>query len=40
MGNALMPIEGLFLQIVKGMRRYETATIKTVRKKLWVETLM
>ena len=43
MGSALMPIEGLFLLlasiqaqiIVKGirMRRNETATIKTVRKK-------
>ena len=35
-GSALMPIEGLFLQarvIVKGIRRNETATIKTVRKK-------
>ena len=41
MGSALMPIEGLFplpasMQarvIVKGIRRDETATIKTVRKK-------
>ena len=41
MGSALMPIEGLFLlpgsiqaqTILKGMRRNETATIKTVRKK-------
>ena len=41
MGSALMPIEGLFLLlasiqaqiIVKGIRRNETATIKTVRKK-------
>ena len=41
MGSALMPIEGLFLPlasiqarvIVKGIRRNETATIKTVRKK-------
>ena len=41
MGRALMPIEGLFLLlasiqaqiIVKGIRRNETATIKTVRKK-------
>ena len=40
-GIALMPIEGLFLPlasiqaqiIVKGIRRNETATIKTVRKK-------
>ena len=39
MGSALMPIEGLFLLlasiqaqiIVKGIRRNETATIKTVR---------
>ena len=41
MGSALMPIEGVFLllasvqaqMIVKGIRRNETATIKTVRKK-------
>ena len=41
MGSTLMPIEGLFLLlasiqaqiIVKGTRRNETATIKTVRKK-------
>ena len=41
MGGAFMPIEGLFLLpasiqaqiIVKGIRRNETATIKTVRKK-------
>ena len=41
MGSALMPIEGLFLLlasiqaqiIVKEIRRNETATIKTVRKK-------
>ena len=41
MGSALMPIEGLFLLpasiqaqiIVKGIRRNETATIKTARKK-------
>ena len=41
MGIALMPIEGLFLllastqeqMIAKGIRRNETATIKTVRKK-------
>ena len=41
MGSALMAIEDLFLVlasiqaqiIVKGMRRNETATIKTVRKK-------
>ena len=41
MGSALKPIEGLFLLlasiqaqiIVKGIRRNETATIKTVRKK-------
>ena len=41
MGNALMPIEGLFLLlasiqaqiIVKEIRRNETATIKIVRKK-------
>ena len=41
MGSALMPIEGLFLLlaaiqaqvIVKGIRRNETATIKTTRKK-------
>ena len=41
MGSTLMPIEGLFLLlasiqaqiIVKGIRRNETATIKTVRKK-------
>ena len=41
MGSALMPIEGLFLLlasiqaqiIVKGIRRNETATIKTERKK-------
>ena len=41
MVSALMPIEGLFLLlasiqaqiIVKGIRRNETATIKTVRKK-------
>ena len=41
MGSALMPIEDLFLPpasiqaqiIVKGTRRNETATIKTVRKK-------
>ena len=41
MGSALMPIEGLFLLlasiqariIVKGIRRNEKATIKTVRKK-------
>ena len=40
-GSALMPIEGLFLLpasiqaqvIVKGIRRNETATIKTLRKK-------
>ena len=40
MGSASMSIEGLFLLlasiqaqiIVKGMRRNETATIKTVRK--------
>ena len=40
-GSALMPIEGLFLQlasiqaqiIVKKIRRNETATIKIVRKK-------
>ena len=40
-GNTLMPIEGLFLLlasvqaqiIVKGIRRNETATIETVRKK-------
>ena len=54
MGIALMPIEGLFLPpasiqaqiIVKGIRRNETATIGTVRKKplrhgtirrLWLE---
>ena len=42
MGSALMPIEGLFLLpasiqaqiIVKGIGGNETATIKTVRKKL------
>ena len=42
MGSALMPIEGLFLLlasiqaqiIVKGIRRNETETMKTVRKKL------
>ena len=41
MGSTLMPIEGLFPLlasiraqiIVKGKRRNETATIKTVRKK-------
>ena len=41
MGSTLMPIEGLFLLpasiqaqiIVKGIRRNETATIETVRKK-------
>ena len=41
MGSALMPIEGIFLLLasiqaqitVKGIRRNETATIKTVRKK-------
>ena len=41
MGSALMLIEGLFLLpapaqaqiIVKGIRRNETATIETVRKK-------
>ena len=41
MGSALMPIEGLFLLpasiqakiIVKRIRRNETATIETVRKK-------
>ena len=41
MGSALIPIEGLFLPlasiqaqiIVKGIRRNETVTIKTVRKK-------
>ena len=41
MGSALMRIEGLFLLlasiqtqiIVKGIRRNETATIKTVRNK-------
>ena len=37
MGSALMPIEGLFLLLaqitVKGIRRNETVTIKTVRKK-------
>ena len=41
MGSALMSIEGLFLLLasiqaqitVKGIRRNETATIKTVRKK-------
>ena len=41
MGGAFMPIEGLFLPsasiqaqiIVKGIRRNETATIGTVRKK-------
>ena len=41
MGNALMPIESFFLLpasiqaqiIVKGIRRNETATIETVRKK-------
>ena len=41
MGSALMPIEGLFLLLasihaqitVKGIRRNETAPIKTVRKK-------
>ena len=39
MGSALMPIECLFLLlasiqiIVKGIRRNETAAIKTVRKK-------
>ena len=41
MGSALMPSEGLFLLlasiqaqiIVKGIRRSETTTIKTVRKK-------
>ena len=41
MGSALMPIEGLFLLpasiqaqvIVKGIRRNETAIIKTVTKK-------
>ena len=41
MGSTLMPIEGLFLLVasiqaqifVKGIRRSETATIKTVRKK-------
>ena len=41
MGGALMPIEGLFLLlasiqaqiIVKGIRRNEIATAKTVRKK-------
>ena len=41
MGSALMPIESLFLLpasiqaqiIVKGIRRNETATIETVRKK-------
>ena len=41
MGSALMPIERLFLLpasiqaqiIVKGIRRNETATIKSVRKK-------
>ena len=41
MGGAFMPIEGLFLLpasiqaqiIVKGIRRNETATIETVRKK-------
>ena len=46
MGSALMPIEGLFLLlasiqaqiIVKGIRRNETATIKT--KKETIETLI
>ena len=41
MGSALMPIEGLFLLLasiqaqitVKGIRRNETATTKTVGKK-------
>ena len=41
MGSPLVPIEGLFLVpasiqaqiVVKGIRRNETATIKTVRKK-------
>ena len=41
MGSALMPIEGIFLLLasiqaqitVKGIRRNETVTIKTVRKK-------
>ena len=41
MGGTFMPIEGLFLLptsiqaqiIVKGIRRNETATIETVRKK-------
>ena len=41
MGSALMPIEGLFLLlaaiqaqvIVKGIRRNETTTIKSVRKR-------
>ena len=41
MASALMPIEGLFLPLAsiqaqvtrKGIRRNETATIKTVRKK-------
>ena len=41
MGSTFMPIEGLFLLptsiqaqiIVKGIRRNETATIETVRKK-------
>ena len=41
MGSALIPIEGFFLLpasiqaqiIVKGMRRNETATTKTVREK-------
>ena len=43
MGSALMPNEGLSLLlasiqaqiIVKGIRRNETATIKTVLKKPW-----
>ena len=43
MGSALMSVEGLFLLpdciqaqvIVKGIRRNETATIKTVRKNHW-----
>ena len=47
MGSALMPMEGLFLLpaslqaqiIVKGIRRNETATIKT-RKKETIETWM
>ena len=42
MGSALMPTEGLFFstsfhtryEIVKGIRRNETAAIETVRKKL------